>query len=708
MTADATPSRLVLALHNHQPVGNFDGVFAENLRRSYRPFLETLRDYPDLRVVLHTSGSLLEWLLANAADYVGEVRELAAAGQVEILGGLQFEAVMAGIPRRDRVGQILAFADQLEDVFGVRPRGMWVPERVWEPSFTGDVTAAGVEYTLLDDCQFHAAGHTAETTPDSVLCEDEGRLLRVFPISERLRYLIPFGTVEDVVADLRTRHAERPGRTWVFGDDGEKFGGWPETFEHCYEKGWLRDFFDRLTAETDWLRTATLADVADSRPADGRMTLSDGSYAEMTEWVLPSGPQRTLQQLRGRGTADAAAPEAVRPFLRGGTWRNFFAKYPEAAEMAARMKELSARLEALRRSGADARLLAEATTRLYRGQCNCPYWHGSFGGLYLPHLRQAIYAELLAVESLIRPLERGDAGVLTLLSHDLNLDGRPEVRLGGDRLLATVEPHTGGHLASLEVPGVGVNLGATLSRRTEPYHLDLRRGGDARAKQVGLAEHLQTDAYRRRCLVDHVFEGEPDFDAFLMGGGVDAAAAESPYAAVCRREADGVEVELTGRRGAVEVRKTVRVEAARPGDLAVRYELSGLPEHPVWFGVEFNLAGMAPGAEDRYFYSAAGDKLGPLDRQLDLTAVGRFGLCDEWLGLDVAFDFSRDCELWAAPVRTVSGSEGGVELVYQQTCLLPRWRVTADADGRWSCDVVLSCDTTAAAARSLATAAALA
>src|SRR5436305_7940107 len=42
-----------------------------------------------------------------------------------------------------------------------------------------------------------------------------------------------------------------------------------------------------------------------------------------------------------------------------------------------------------------------ARQALYRGQCNCPYWHGAFGGIYLPHLRNAIYNQLIACDNLI-------------------------------------------------------------------------------------------------------------------------------------------------------------------------------------------------------------------------------------------------------------------------------------------------------------------
>lgn len=30
---------------------------------------------------------------------------------------------------------------------------------------------------------------------------------------------------------------------------------------------------------------------------------------------------------------------------------------------------------------------------LWKAQCNCGYWHGVFGGIYLPHIRKAIYAD---------------------------------------------------------------------------------------------------------------------------------------------------------------------------------------------------------------------------------------------------------------------------------------------------------------------------
>ena len=147
--------RLVLVLHDHQPVGNFDGVFEAAYQDSYAPFLSVLERYPDLPVALHTSGSLLEWIVEKHPEYVDRLRMLVERGQVEIVGGPFFEPILACIPRRDRVGQITAYTRYLEQTFGAKVRGMWVPERVWEQSHHELPSAeAGIEYTVLDDFHF--------------------------------------------------------------------------------------------------------------------------------------------------------------------------------------------------------------------------------------------------------------------------------------------------------------------------------------------------------------------------------------------------------------------------------------------------------------------------------------------------------------------------------------------------------------------------
>ena len=77
------PIRFCLVLHNHQPIGNFDGVFEQAYQDSYLPFLDVFEGYRDLRISLHTSGPLMEWLVQHHGDYIERLANLVAAGRVE-------------------------------------------------------------------------------------------------------------------------------------------------------------------------------------------------------------------------------------------------------------------------------------------------------------------------------------------------------------------------------------------------------------------------------------------------------------------------------------------------------------------------------------------------------------------------------------------------------------------------------------------------
>ena len=78
--------RLALVLHNHQPVGNFDAVIEQAYQESYKPFLDVFADYAGkLKLSLHTSGCLMEWLAVRHPEYLDRLAEYAAAGSIEIV-----------------------------------------------------------------------------------------------------------------------------------------------------------------------------------------------------------------------------------------------------------------------------------------------------------------------------------------------------------------------------------------------------------------------------------------------------------------------------------------------------------------------------------------------------------------------------------------------------------------------------------------------
>ncbi|HMO83928.1 MAG TPA: DUF1926 domain-containing protein [Lacipirellulaceae bacterium] len=715
------PLRLVLVLHNHQPVGNFDGVFEQAYQDSYLPFLDVFERYEGLRIALHTSGSLMEWLDARHPDYVDRLGALVALGRIEIVGGPFFEPILTMIPSRDRIGQITTYTRWLEQRLGARVRGMWMPERVWEQSLTSDLARAGMEYTVLDDFHFKNAGLGEEQLDGYYVTEDDGQLLRVLPGSERLRYLIPFQEPHLTIEYLRSVAERRPGAVMVFGDDGEKFGTWPGTKEHVYDHGWLARFFDALQQNADWLRLTTPSEAIETVPPLGKLYLPEGSYREMTEWALPAARinqyEDARHELEHHGMWDM-----IKPFVRGGYWRNFKVKYPETNEMYARMQMVSRRLHTMVEGGAAGELVDQARLELYRGQCNCSYWHGAFGGAYLPHLRNAVYQHLIAADNLLdqhegRGWQADQEPWVELTAADYNLDGRQEVRLANNRLTALVAPADGGHLYELDVKPICHNLLATLSRRPEAYHRAVLRGpsqdgGEGAAsihdrvvfKQEGLDQRLGYDRWPRNSLVDHFYAVDVD-PADVAAGRAEELGdfVHGSYEARLRRN-DGRMQVLLVREGSVQGRRLKITKGItlclREATLEIGYYLENIPaDIALHLAPELNFSGLPAGADDRYFTGSQGQRLGQLGCQLDLQGVTQLGLVDQWLGVAAALSFDHPTAIWTYPVDTVSQSEGGFELVHQSVAVLPHWVVIPDAEGRWSATLRLTVDTQLAESR---------
>jgi alpha-amylase len=374
-------------------------------------------------------------------------------------------------------------------------------------------------------------------------------------------------------------------------------------------------------------------------------------------------------------------------------------------------------------SNRDHALVEQARTELYRGQCNCGYWHGAFGGAYLPHLRNAVYQHLISADNLLdaaqgRGLAGGDKQWVDLASDDYNFDARPEVRLASNRLVALVAPSHGGHLYELDVRPICHNLLATLTRREEAYH-EAVRGGESAAngdvasihdrvvfKQAGLDQRLTVDRYRRKSLVDHFFTGDVSLDSVAHGDYEELGDfVTGAFEAKLRRNPRRMQVQLT-REGhvadrPVKITKGLTLEAGAQ-TLEIAYLLEGLPPGERFhFGVEFNFAGLPAGIDDRYFHDASGQSLGHLGTRLSLLDVDSLSMTDEWLGIDVELRSDRPMNIWTFPIETVSQSESGFELVHQSVVALPHWFFEADKQGRWSATMTLAIDTSAAEKRSV-------
>ena len=621
------PLRFIFGLHLHQPVGNFDHVMADHVRDVYRPIIERATAAGFFPLTLHVSGPLLEWLEDHDTAWLDMIGRLATDGRLELLLAGFDEPILASLPRPDRLEQIGRMREYLQRRFGVQATGLWLTERVWQPELAADLATAGVEYALVDDRHFLASGFRHDELHRPHHTESDGQRVGLLAIDERLRYLIPFRPPEETASYLKQLRAQGRGLA-VLADDGEKFGGWPGTKDWVYGSGWLDNFLKTMES----LKTAGEIELTTGQrafrevPSGGLAYLGTASYREMEKWALPPAAQRELTTLEEElGPEQLAAASA---FVRGGHWHHFLVKYPESNRMHKTMVALSS----LSRRRGDP---PEARRAIGRAQCNDAYWHGVFGGLYLPHLRNAIWHQLAFAE---RELRRGEP--LAYEELDVDNDGYPELWIHSGQFSALVSPHRGGAVEVLMRFNDLINLADVLTRRRESYHEMPKQQADGHGesktdgtasihdieKAARLKELPPVDAEPRAILVERLLSENVTSDDYAAAKYQPIRSwAAVPMAARVSVESDAITVVLQGP----ELNKRLKFDVA--GCLDVDYTWDGAAHPNAIFAPELSLA------------------------------------------RDVPLRLQPETEVWRSNITTVARSERGFEETVQGISLTPRW-----------------------------------
>jgi len=663
-------THFVLAFHNHQPVGNFENVFREAFEKCYDPFLRFLEEHAFLRVSLHYSGCLLDWLESREKQFLKRLERLVRRGQVEILGGGYYEPILPAIPERDAIRQLQYMNEYLKRRFGRKPTGFWLTERVWEQKVPRLASAAWLRYTALDDTHFALAGFSEREVKDFFITEEEGHPLYVFPIAKALRYAIPFQEPEKALDHLRDLGSENSEISVVtYADDGEKFGLWPGTYQWVYREGWLGRFARALEENRSWISLKTFPEVLkewQSRPVR-KAYLPAASYEEMTEWALGREKAVEFSKLK-RDLESHNLWGRARYFFQGGTFKNFLTKYSEADWMRSKMRWVSRKVETLK--GGEQRKRAE--TELWQGQCNCPYWHGVFGGLYLHHLRRNTYEHLIRAELLSKSATSKTK--VHWFQEDLNQDGAEEIVIESSPFAFYFQPHRGGSLAELDFHPAAMNVLDTLTRREEAYHREALQGaGGGEGKSIHQMEkkippevqdRLAFDSYERYSLVEHFLPSGITLQDFWKGkfewlGGKPT---EVLYKGAWQDKRGEAALILKGELpwqggGNLVVEKRISV---KPGEECFTVSWSLVNEtskkvNCLW-GSEWNLT----------FY----------DRERDETGVRRIAIQDGWSTVHLEISSEEPFDYWQFPIETVAQTEKDFRLLHQGISVFPHWRLS--------------------------------
>lgn len=648
------PIALLFGVHAHQPVGNFPAVIDDAHQRSYGPFIRTVFEFPNFRFAIHFSGWLLEYLLANFPADMSLLNQMVARGQAELVGAGDTEPVLAVIPERDRVGQIKRLSARLNAAFGKRPRGAWLTERVWEATVVPALADSAIEYVMVDDYHFLCAGKSPDDLGGYFTTEENDRRIDLFPISEALRYRFPFAPANDAVAYLESLAREGMRQAAVYFDDIEKFGIWPHTYEWVFEKGWLKDFL-RAVEASGLIESMHFSTFRGNEKTRGIVYLPTTSYIEMNEWTLPVPAAHRYADLIA-GQKASGAYELNKPFLRGGIWKNFLTRYPESNWMHKRMTALSRRYDDL----PDSKKTQAMRDALYRSQANDAYWHGLFGGLYLPHLRRAIFQAITELESL---LDMVDAR-LPLQRIDLDLDGHEELFLFNKNLQVVIRGDQHASMIEFDSYPLTHNFADTLARRAEHYHRRITHAAPepTHAVHAGIASAHDVVSYRHAIVASDLNLDSVQRSSFRERCRVHTA---DDITDVDYQTLDSTAFQSTVHGLQVEKRFDLIDDTLR-----VSYRFSGaLPET---FSTELNLAmPSCDGPAGRYVYQ--NEISGGFAQALAIDNLREIALEDQILGGAVVLKSNSGASLRAAPLHTVSQSEAGFEKIMQAVVLTLEW-----------------------------------
>ncbi len=665
--------KLVLVFHCHQPVGNHDHVFEAVYRVSYGPLLDVLAK-SGIKFGIHYTGPLLLWLEKNKPDYLERLKEVVESGRAEVLGGSFWESILSVWREKDSLFQLERMNSYLQDKFGIKPRGMWLAERIWEQFLPAWIVKVGIDYTLVDDWHFKMAGLKQEDLKSYFLTEHEGEKLAVFPIDQNLRYMIPYATPDEIASYLKQLY-DSGVKVALMGDDGEKFGAWPGTYEHVYENGWFMQFFDKVNS-LDFVEFATPSEVLDTVSAAGYVYLPNASYYEMTEWAQPAPVQRKQEEFQDK-LKEIGLWEEYKTFVKGGFWRNFFVKYPESNDIHKRVIQVSKLLDevGVERFERDDLLAA---------QCNCAYWHGLFGGVYVTHLRNALWQNLARAEKRL---------AVRQVEEDIDCDGKKEVQVKREDYVATLKPARGGAMFELLDLNGEKNWFGVVSRRYEAYHDKVSRAvlaSEARevksihdlvlAKEKGLERYLTYDWHRRVGFVDHVLHPSTTLDTYAaVSYGEQSDFTIEPF----EYEFRGNEL-ILWRNGHVWVDdKFLPTLIAKhfkfnDGGFEVEYKLQNTSNQPIeyWFGVETTLFILWD------MPLIAGENSYPRNQKWEVRTT-ELKAQDIGGEAELKFRLSQEALLWHFPVWVVSMSEAGFEKNLQGNSLLWSWRFMLNPYEDW-------------------------
>jgi alpha-amylase len=455
------------------------------------------------------------------------------------------------------------------------------------------------------------------------------------------------------------------------------------------------------------------------------------------EWALPPKKSYYFGKLLHR--LEKEKRQDMLQFMRGGFWRNFLARYDEINNQHKKMLRVHERVY---NAGATEE---SGLTQLLKAQANDTYWHGLFGGIYMAHVRSAIYHHLIKAENAADALLHGGNSWQHFEFTDFARDTQQKLLIESDQQNLYLDPQHGGSLFEWDMRRSEHNMLCVMTRREESYHQTLREfererrrqaaqtlhqeqlpgqeSGEptsphdavrtneptsphsaVRTKEHNLDQHLVVDRYRRASLIDHFLPFGLPLENFAQMRYEDQSNfAGQSYETEVQQNEQGIHVSLwcdgtVKRPGAlspipVRLTKTLLVPLSEER-LVVRYtiENKSAARLQTQFASEWNFNLLGGGHNPQAYYRIMGQDPETVyfDSTDEHTGVSEFHIGNIYLQQDMGFQLSQKAALWRFSIETVTGSEAGFERTHQGSCATLIWPLLLQTGETWSVEIIVN------------------
>ena len=645
---------LLFGIHMHQPVDNFGEAVDEAIQKCYKPFFETMAKYPEFKFSVHCSGWLLEQIVTKQPEIYTNIKKLTDSGSIEWISAGYYEPILSSIPSGDRVKQIKKLTSFIDKKFNSTPKGLWLTERVWNSAIVPDLKKGDIDFALVDDYHFLSSGFDKNKMDGYYSTEESGEKINLFPISTALRYALPFYSVDDALKSIEARNNSENSAAIIF-DDAEKFGLWPKTHEWVYEKGWLKDFVEAVLKSKN-IQTEHFEDFAKQNRSKGIAYLGNTSYIEMGEWSLKAKQTLALEELKQK-VGDRYFEDVGIAFIKGGIWHNFFVKYEESNYLHKRMLYMSQKQKKMSKNELEY---------LYKLQTNDVFWHGVFGGLYLPNLRDNAYRFLLELE------KNFAKNRISIEAEDIDMDGYDELKVLSKSLSLLFSSKNGAQMIEFGSLKSLFNWQNTLTRREEAYHQKIlnptpkEQSEDNKIETIhdistplnkGLKEELVYDWHLKYSFIDHFSDSAFSLENFKNVSFKEIGDfANQPF-------------ELDKKTTTFKRDGGIYLDGTHKTSLQKRYNFQKDSfslnltcrsnfDKKAYYGVEFNLHFAHP--QNVLFNGSL------ITNGLNLKEIKTLEIYDDFTNQKIIIKMDKEMDLSAYILNTISQSESGFDKVAQQ------------------------------------------